>query len=201
MKCARREYSWKTGLYYFRARWYDPVTGRFLSKDPIGISGGLNQYVFCGNNPLNFTDPLGLATYGGKWKGPLMEWEKEVLASETAISPSAYNTDCDERVNQDLWSYRLSQKQMQQLGHSMTRSAKELEMLQIGYLGIMAAAIGGPAAVDGLVYTYTHTSNYAKWTFINMLIHVSTQGQGGLLVRLTRLSKRAPPVIEKLWPF
>ncbi len=42
-----REYSYSTSLYYFRARWYDPITGRWLSKDPIGISGGLNQYVFC----------------------------------------------------------------------------------------------------------------------------------------------------------
>ena len=55
-----REYSWATGLYYFRARWYDPVTGRWLSNDPIGISGGLNQYVFCGNNPVNARDPSGL---------------------------------------------------------------------------------------------------------------------------------------------
>lgn len=55
-----REYSWKTGFYYFRARWYDPVTGKWLSNDPIGISGGLNQYVFCENNPINFRDPAGL---------------------------------------------------------------------------------------------------------------------------------------------
>jgi hypothetical protein len=41
-------------------RWYDPVTGRWLSKDPIGISGGLNQYVAFGNNPVNFRDPDGL---------------------------------------------------------------------------------------------------------------------------------------------
>jgi len=54
-----REISWKTGLYFFRARWYEPVTGRWLSNDPIGISGGLNQYVFCGNNPVNFRDPNG----------------------------------------------------------------------------------------------------------------------------------------------
>jgi len=59
-----REYSWATGLYYFRARWYDPVTGRWLSPDPIGINGGLNQYVFCANNPVNFTDPLGLSFLG-----------------------------------------------------------------------------------------------------------------------------------------
>jgi RHS repeat-associated protein len=56
-----REYSWKTGLYYFRARWYDPITGRWLSNDPIGISGGLNQYVFCGNDPVNMVDPFGNA--------------------------------------------------------------------------------------------------------------------------------------------
>lgn len=60
-----RWYSWETGLYYFRARWYDPVTGRWLSKDPVGISGGLNQYVFCGNNPVNSRDPLGLCDDGG----------------------------------------------------------------------------------------------------------------------------------------
>jgi RHS repeat-associated protein len=57
-----REYSWTTGLYYFRARWYDPVIGRFISKDPIGISGGLNEYVAFANNPVNLTDPDGLKT-------------------------------------------------------------------------------------------------------------------------------------------
>jgi RHS repeat-associated protein len=62
-----REYSWAVhaawggaGLYYFRARWYDPQTGRWLSNDPIGISGGLNQYAFCADNPVMFLDPLGL---------------------------------------------------------------------------------------------------------------------------------------------
>lgn len=42
-------------------RWYDPVTGRWLSKDLIGISGGLNQYVAFNNNPVNFRDPDGRA--------------------------------------------------------------------------------------------------------------------------------------------
>jgi uncharacterized protein RhaS with RHS repeats len=40
--------------------WIVSEVGRWLSKDPIGISGGLNQYVFCGNNPVNFIDPYGL---------------------------------------------------------------------------------------------------------------------------------------------
>lgn len=57
-----REYSTLTGLYNFRARWYDPMTGRWLSKDPLGIKGGLNLYEFCNNAPANFVDPSGLKT-------------------------------------------------------------------------------------------------------------------------------------------
>lgn len=50
-----------TGLVNFRMRWYDPVTGRWLSKDPIGLSGGLNLYAFCGGNPVVCEDVLGCA--------------------------------------------------------------------------------------------------------------------------------------------
>ena len=56
-----RERSAATGLVNFRMRWYDPVTGRWLSKDPIGLSGGLNLYAFCGGNSINLLDPLGWA--------------------------------------------------------------------------------------------------------------------------------------------
>ena len=55
-----REYSTVTGLYNFRARWYAPTIGRWLSKDPIGLEGGLNLYAFCGNCPVMFRDPKGL---------------------------------------------------------------------------------------------------------------------------------------------
>ncbi len=58
-----REHSFATGLTHFRARWYDPETGRWLRNDPIGISGGLNQYVFCDNDPVNYVDPDGLDAY------------------------------------------------------------------------------------------------------------------------------------------
>ena len=47
------------GLVNFRMRWYDPVTGRWLSKDPIGLSGGLNLYAFCEGNPILRIDPQG----------------------------------------------------------------------------------------------------------------------------------------------
>lgn len=49
------------GLFYMRARYYDPEAGRFISKDPIGFAGGdLNLYAYVQNNPINYIDPLGL---------------------------------------------------------------------------------------------------------------------------------------------
>lgn len=47
------------GLLYMRARYYDPGVGRFINKDPIGLLGGLNMYVYGGNNPVNKVDPSG----------------------------------------------------------------------------------------------------------------------------------------------
>jgi RHS repeat-associated protein len=55
-----RERDSETGLMYYRARWYDPVIGRFISEDPIGLAGGINEYAYVGNDPLNRLDPTGL---------------------------------------------------------------------------------------------------------------------------------------------
>ena len=55
-----REWSASTGLINFRMRWYYSNTGRWLSKDPIGLSAGLNLYVYCGNRPVLYVDPQGL---------------------------------------------------------------------------------------------------------------------------------------------
>ncbi len=55
-----REFDADTGLYYYRARYYDPDLGRFLSPDPLGLGGGdVNLYAYAGNNPLRFNDPKG----------------------------------------------------------------------------------------------------------------------------------------------
>ncbi len=68
-----REFDEETGLYYYRARYYDPRIGRFLQQDPIWNN---NLYSYCGNNPLNLIDPYGLV---GMYRGE---------ASLTAITSS-----------------------------------------------------------------------------------------------------------------
>jgi RHS repeat-associated protein len=55
-----REFDAETGLYYYRARYYDQNAGRFLSEDPIGFRAGVNFYAYVRNDPTVFIDPNGL---------------------------------------------------------------------------------------------------------------------------------------------
>jgi RHS repeat-associated protein len=48
-----------TGLYYYRARFYDPILKRFIAEDPIGLAGGMNVYGYVGGDPVSRVDPSG----------------------------------------------------------------------------------------------------------------------------------------------
>jgi len=67
-----KPYDSATGLSYFGYRFYSPATGRWLSRDPLGMRfKELNPYVFVKNNPNLYVDPLGLE--GGIW-GKIKDW-------------------------------------------------------------------------------------------------------------------------------
>ena len=55
-----REYDVDTGVYYNRARYYDPVLGRFISRDPIDVGDDVNLYRYVGNNGVKFVDLMGM---------------------------------------------------------------------------------------------------------------------------------------------
>jgi RHS repeat-associated protein len=55
-----REFEAESGLYYYRARTYNPLTGRFLQEDPVRFTADINFYPLVGNNPVNWIDPEGL---------------------------------------------------------------------------------------------------------------------------------------------
>ncbi|MBI9019131.1 MAG: RHS repeat-associated core domain-containing protein [Phycisphaerae bacterium] len=72
-----RRYDAETSTYYYRFRNYCPMLGRFMQNDPLGYVDGMNQYAYCGNNPGNWIDPMGL------WKWP---WKKG--GGGTPLSPT-----------------------------------------------------------------------------------------------------------------
>ena len=92
----------KTGLSDYRARFYDPGVGRFISEDPSGFAGGdTNLFRYVGNDPLDRVDPSGLtakwAGYGGKGSVPAAGWGAYGLLASGAISPANSFTGKSER--------------------------------------------------------------------------------------------------------
>jgi RHS repeat-associated protein len=61
------------GLYYYRARYYNPTFQRFISEDPLGLGGGdVDLYAYAHNSPTNLVDPSGLADNTSPWR---VGWE------------------------------------------------------------------------------------------------------------------------------
>lgn len=97
-----REYDTETGLYYFRARYYDPRLRRFISVDPdsgsVDIPVTMHPYLFLRNNPVLFNDPFGTRE---KWKSPftrLIEFPGRVLRGGYEITKDALKAGYDALV-------------------------------------------------------------------------------------------------------
>ena len=71
LKYTGREEDADTGIYYYRARYYDPSIGRFISEDPLGFEAGVNFYTYVSNNPVNGNDPSGMVNWRGLGFGML----------------------------------------------------------------------------------------------------------------------------------
>jgi RHS repeat-associated protein len=74
-KWTGREYDSETGLYFFRARYFEPGASRFIQEDPIGYDGGSNLYAYVDGSPLEERDPYGL-TPGAGYRRDLDYWDK-----------------------------------------------------------------------------------------------------------------------------
>ena len=90
-----------TGLYYYRARYYDPGLGRFISSDPIGLLGGINSHSYVDNKPTKRIDPLGLESWDraltysyvrNQFKKDVKHLKTEVINTPNKIA-SSLNTD------------------------------------------------------------------------------------------------------------
>ncbi|QDT64909.1 RHS repeat-associated core domain-containing protein [Calycomorphotria hydatis] len=108
-----REWDTEAGLYYYRARYYDPEIGRFLGVDPEGIDPedplSCNAFLYAINNPLKFTDPFGTdpRTGGFNFGG----WEKmigETQGIENKISKLRHEINTADIKARNMEMFRTS---------------------------------------------------------------------------------------------
>jgi RHS repeat-associated protein len=110
----------ETGLHYNRHRYYDPNTGRFISKDPIGLAGGFNVYQY-GPNPTAWIDPLGLARCPGSVLGRKVYQDDSLIDGSTPLSKM--------NINQKA----LNSPSFDKLKGMINNGATNLDLMKSGY--------------------------------------------------------------------
>ena len=166
-------YDETTGLYYLRARYYDPTTGRFTQQDPA--EDGYNWYIYCVHNPIAYVDDTGLRTYvlngvnNGKPEGApeyINEFadklESKGIANVSAIG--VYNSTnfftgsgqaIMEMLNNGKYADAVAQKILDDLEKNPLASGEQLNL--IGYSGggqialNVAEKLSGKATVNNTV--------------------------------------------------
>jgi RHS repeat-associated protein len=89
-----RQLDEETGLYFYRARYYDSVKGRFLQRDALEAFNGANLYCYAGNNPASFTDPFGYSVEiagtelkeGDKVYNAILGPDKDLLSAQLRLN-------------------------------------------------------------------------------------------------------------------
>jgi len=80
-----------TGMYYYRARFFHPALGRFVSEDPLEFVDGPNIYLYVGDHPLDAIDPQGLSFYQWLYTG---DWNASEDAYREALDGAGDRVNC-----------------------------------------------------------------------------------------------------------
>ncbi len=129
-----------TGLYYYRARYYDRLLQRFISEDPIGFrSGDVNLYEYVWNNPIAWTDSLGLAvillTRAGDW--PDQAVVEKLGCMSDIIGRDVIITGGKETDSHDPTGYHPSGLAADVNVGGMTSAQVAARAAQVGFTGII----------------------------------------------------------------
>jgi RHS repeat-associated protein len=142
-----REFDKETGLYYYRARYYNPQIGRFLQTDPLGYGAGMNLYRYCANSPIGLRDPFGrdpksisIAFYNGAGDmGPYllnraddMDYRFDLSKCPSDIDISDYIKWMLKFLKRDLGDKRNQVAGVYFFDHSLGPGHDQVDSLQLG---------------------------------------------------------------------
>ncbi len=155
----------ETGLYYFRARFYDPEQGRFLSRDPSGYADGMGMYEYVAGNPLNYSDPTGMKfiidrkpiltineSSQKKFNEAKVKFLKQFSGKEYTTDDRSVATEIFNIMGNSLTPYKYSRmelKMMVDLRLAIRKAALRLQELKYSF----ASVTNGQTRVNGKWYS------------------------------------------------
>jgi RHS repeat-associated protein len=158
----------ETGLVYYGHRYYDPRNGRFINRDPIEETGGLNLYGFCGNDGVNRWDYLGMAEGGQAYSSA------DCPAGYVLINGVVVDPDDDDAVNAALAGVSLAPS----LGISSSAGSGSFLNFDTGTVGVIGSATltfsGNTGSFAGNDLSLGSISTSSGWT--------ATDSNGGTLL-------------------
>jgi len=196
------------GLEFMRARYFDPVTGHFTQRDPVGLAGGMNLYAYAGNDPVNATDPSGCmvpGTYENMLLSQMMKMvtpgmketiralpkilkhggELEAIAANMGVNIQAMRLTYQMRFVQGLSNFHLSDAVNILNGSAPIEAAAGAQgaaAVESAVAVNSAVAAEGAAAVEGAVVV-NGTTAVVEGTVIEAAPWVLARGALGFGVR------------------
>ena len=163
-----REWDVEIGLYHYRARAYDPATGRFVQREPLGYVSGLSQYEYASSSPGTRADPLGLEDEPYVLPSRSGSSRAIVTTMSARVGSSATNVTSPMDAGQhfDVASPVLSYQDVMRHSDSASSSARGLSDAEVTPSGTRTRPTG---EIESLVWILVE---FGHWGFIEVEIRI-----------------------------
>ena len=151
-----REFDTETSLYFYRARYYDPSAGRFLSEDPARFSESTNFYPYVGSNPLTYKDPFGQGIVDCSAELARLAYLEAKKAGRLAEQAAASCKDKDHQKSIDQLQNAIDAQRARVIRHCSDADTKK-QLLLMGAIALaiaLAPETGGGSLVPALASVF-----------------------------------------------